>query len=537
MARIKDKHIFTLFILYMLSNLLMLLNTNGLYWDDWVLYSQPFKVIETMFNQVTGKAHLYEYIHQALSHIGNGIYPYRLATVALYYLSGLFLYWVLLSIRFISKQLAFYITLFFLILPVNAARVALIDMPYGVFLCVFFLAFWLLSNYLKNRSNVFLRLTILALFYLSFTINSLVVFYAVVLLYLLYQNQDECSPKASIPRQIWQMAIQYGDFVAAPLLFFFIKRTYFEPYGLYENYNALSWDYFIHHIVLNFILSVKTAFYDPLAQSIFISLRFPLVFAVISAFVFFLLFRKGIVLDSWGLKKSGGDVVLPPREILFEAPVIPLMRFGLLFFVLAVFPYIAVGKIPSLLRLDSRHQLLVPLGLSLCLCSVVLVIERINNRVGHAVLVLLIASCIVKNTYDQATYLRDWFYQIALEEHYKENPLIKSNHTFIVQSDLPLAEHRSMQFYEHNGRLRKVFGSDDRFMGDNLNEIKTYANYNAYPQYNFSHWNMSRPILVQIQQTSNVSSSLFLNLLFDMLHNGIVFRHDAKKLLRLNLSL
>ncbi len=75
-----------------------------------------------------------------------------------------------------------------MILPVNSARVALIDFPYGLFLALFFMAFWLLTCYFNSQHNLIFRIIILLLFYLSFVINSLLVFYAIVLLYIAYKN-------------------------------------------------------------------------------------------------------------------------------------------------------------------------------------------------------------------------------------------------------------------------------------------------------------------------------------------------------------
>ena len=95
-----------------------------------------------------------------------------------------------------------------------------------------------------------------------------------------------------------------------------------------------------------------------------------------------------------------------------------------------------------------------------------------------------------------------------------------------------------MQFYQHNGRLRKIFGNDLRFMGDNINEINTYANYKPYQHYNFSSWNRSDPVMITIQKDPehDITIKPFLKLLLGMLTDEIAFRREAKKLINMSVG-
>ena len=519
MSFIKDKNIQALFVIYLLSNLLLLLNINGIYWDDWVIFDQSFDEIKTMSNQLTGNTHLFEYIFWSLSHIGNGVLSYRVTTFVVYFLSGLFLFYILLSIKSISKQSAFYITLLFLILPVNSARIGLCVTHYGLFLCLFFLAFWLLTQYMNKQGGIFFRILILGLFYLSFFVSSLIVFYAVVLLYTLYIIQINSTSK-SYASSLKILFVRYPDFICLPILFFYIKTNYFVPYGLYENYNAISWDYFKQHIIENIQLSFKHAFYKPLSQAFIVVQRFWLLSLAAMGFLFLY------------LQKNRSTPSNNDGRLTF---ITLMMCLGLLFFVLAIFPYAAIGKVPSLFYFSSRHMLLVPLGLSLCLYSGILLIERKNRVLGQFVLIALLASCVIKNVHDQALYLKDWFYQVALEEHYKENTAIREHSTFFFRTNIPFANSRSMQFYEHNGRLRKVFGNDQRFMGDNLREINTYADHKPYKRYNFSTWTLSSPVIVNVQAepSHSITNNSFLKLLVCMLTDEAIFRYEAKQLITL----
>lgn len=518
---IEKKPIQTLFFLYLISNIFLLLNTQGIYWDDWVIYNQSFNEIKNLCNQLTGNSHLFEYIHQSLSDIGNGVAPYRITTFIVYFLAGLFLYFILLDIKTLSRTSAFYIALLFLILPVNNARIALCDLPYGLFLCVFFFAFWLLTQYINKNGPLLFRLTILLLFYLSFFVNSLLVFYAIVVFYTVYKITDgrlyltfDNFKSAAIT-----FIRRYLDFLILPILFFYIKTHYFAPYGLYKNYNSVSADYL--NILFKLLASLKTAFYDPLIQSFIISGRFWGLFFITFTFLYFYL-RKN----------------LPKVTTQTKQQAIHLLQLGFVFFTLAIFPYVTVGKLPVLSNFDSRHMLLTPLGISLVLYSLILLIQRRSTTFAHLILITIITSCILKNMHDQTQYLKDWFYQIALEEHYKTNDEIKNNTTFLFKSNIPWANNRSIQFYEHNGLLKQVFGNDKRFMGNNLRELQTYANYKQYERYNFSSWIMKPPILIAAHKAQNhdTTQKLFFHLLFCMFENDVIFRREAKQLITMDVE-
>ena len=507
---VKYRHVQTLFVLYLISNLLLVLNINGIYWDDWVLYHHSFDDIKIMTSQLTGDTHLFEFLFGGLNHIGNGVFSYRLTTFFIYFLSGLFLYFILLDIKSMSRNTAFYITLLFLILPINSARICLCVTQYGICLCLFFMSFWLLTRYMNKQGSFFFRLLILSLFYLSFMVSSLLVFYLIVLLYIIYKSPG---------RSLKSVLMKHIDFLCLPILFFYIKTHYFVPYGLYEHYNAISSDY--GTMVIDFLMSFKTAFYKPLSQAMVVALRFLFLSITAMSCLFFYLRKKLTINNEQELTSIGFMTGL-----------------GLLFFGLAIFPYVAVGKKPELLYFNSRHMLLIPLGMSLCLYSCILFIKRKYPVIAHSILIALLASCIIKNLHDQSQYLKDWFYQVAMEEHYKSNPLIKDHSTFLFKTNISFANQQSMQFYQHNGRLRKIFGNDLRFMGDNINEINTYANYKPYQHYNFSSWNRSDPVMITIQKDPehDITIKPFLKLLLGMLTDEIAFRREAKKLINMSVG-
>lgn len=99
--KVDTKSIARLFILYSISYIFLLLNTRGIYWDDWSL-NQSSEIVKSIFDQagfiVFGHLHLF------LKKIGNGIYIYRLINFFSYFIAGICLYYILQRIRFFDKN-------------------------------------------------------------------------------------------------------------------------------------------------------------------------------------------------------------------------------------------------------------------------------------------------------------------------------------------------------------------------------------------------------------------------------------------------
>ena len=124
------------------------------------------------------------YLHVAMLAIGP--WAYRVLTFFLMYASGLLIYRILELQKWIRNEDRLLIVILFLISPFYAARVALVDFPYTFCLFLFFLGWYLIG---KNC------LASLACFFLSFNMESLLVFYLLpVLDYFFRENNSGRLP-------------------------------------------------------------------------------------------------------------------------------------------------------------------------------------------------------------------------------------------------------------------------------------------------------------------------------------------------------
>lgn len=504
--------LFIIFGLYCLAYFLLLLNKAGFYWDDYFLHNHAAEDILKKFNYA-GLPY-FAYIHSFMGSLGNGIFPYRVGIFLVYLLSGIFLYYILSTVKGLSKNTISVITLIFLLLPVNNARIALIDFPYGLCLCLFFLAFWLLTQYLK-KPTILSRILILTIFFCSFLTNSLLIFYAIPLLYICYfsvfefaNTGESCKNWGSCFVKNFNMLFQrYGDFILLPIVFFILKNTYYNSHG-YNTIVPLK-------ILCNLIYSIKTSICKPMVDLILAAGSHPFGLIFLVFLVMYLNFFK--------------IVQVPKKQIWLW------MALGILFWVLAVFPYAAVNKIPDPGSFESRHMLLIPLGFSFMVYAFFLLLAKIDTDVATGMCIVFIASCIVKNIDDQVFFLKDWFYQVALEENYKTNAFLRNYTTFIFHSDVAWVNRRTINFCEHTVRLKNVFGDQTRLMVTDRAELVRLKQeqHNTTMSYCFyEDWNYSKPINIYAMTTPiDFNGSYFVKMLTLMYEDDVLFRAEAKKLL------
>ena len=511
------KNYIILFSVYLLANSLLLLNVNGIYFDDWILFNHEYNTLYKLFNNAHGLAGvIHAKLHNYVGNIGNGVFPYRILVFILYFLSGVFVYKILKNIQSIDKQNQFYLTLFFLLAPVYSARLFLIILPHTVFLSVFFAAFYLLSQYIKSP-KIWLRVVILALFFSSFIINSLLVFYAVPMLYLFYIGY--WHQPLSLFNKVRVFVVKNIDFMLLPIVFFVIKILYFNPSVANTNYNIITAGKLLL-VPFGVLASFYFSFILPIVES-FSVLHLAAVFIIL----YFLFYSR---------KQRNSNINLVQSYWFFVL--------GALLFALAIFPYVAVGKFPAD-TWGSRHQLLAPLGFAFMFYFLVnIVVKRfqLSQYIKIFILNAFVIIFVSQSIYQGYLYKKDWLYKSAIQQNFKDSDLIKNNTTFIVRKNLGevLVNESMLRSYEYTGTLRSAFGDDKRFMTFSNDELELYRSgrhdLKNNKHLNASNWNYQPPIYLNIDMeydpNSNYTFKRTLYLMYLELFNQQKFRQFVKQL-------
>ena len=382
--------------LYFIGYGLMFAYTSAYFWDDWFNY---FDVSLNEFRRSTGPFSGYNPIRVLFEgYLAENIPSlFRLLIFVLYPISAIFLLSVLKRATSLFPKEYYALALLFLLIPVNSSRTSMTHLGYAMTHCAFFVGWWLFS--LKRRWWTFILS--LGFFLMSFDTASFLVFMAIPLLHSYFEHREKGGPFVTWIKRNFV-------FVLSPIAYWFI-----EP------------------IINPTLDSVRAAYYTPSLSGIIRGLVVGMLVTLIAGY--FVLIRGW----RYGTHRGGLQVLV-----------------GLLITWLGMFPYMALGHFPNLNALligfvpgasdwDSRHQLLMPLGLGLVIVGV---LNFLNPaRLWAGVLIVCGLSTVLNLTFSQEYYL-DSIKTQRIIEAFRLNPDVK-------EFDMALIDDQALRF---NARGRAI---------------------------------------------------------------------------------
>lgn len=417
-----NKKYILLFIFYSISHIWIFLILDSLFWDDWSIYNANPQVIKNMFSMYGTP--IIGYLHIFLLKIGPPIY--KLLTFLIFFINGILLDKILKRNEFISENNRFFICLLFLVSPFNIARVTLICFPYTFCSFLFFLAWYLLPNK---------RFISLILFLFSFTTNSLLVFYCLPIIEIFYTHYkfNKNNILKFIKRNLF--------FIISPFIFYFIKIYFFNPKGIYEGYNS------------NF--EIKNLLTTPLLQIndlIEFKSAYILLIPIIVLFLSYIFYKyipiKENLEDYYHFKK--------------------ILLFGLLSTFCALFPYWILNHTPAFTDWNSRHQLLMPLGISVLITAI---LSRYEIKSRRILLSLFITIFLIINLTNYLSLVNDFAKQNQIIKIISNSRDLDDSNIVIFQDQTVNAFDRVYRNNEWQGILNKSLPEKNLIGVNSFNKI------------------------------------------------------------------
>lgn len=418
---------------------------DAVYWDDWTLYRMDrLDVIDT-FRQQNFISIYVGHIHNIF--MGIGLWLYKLVTFLAIFFTAVFLDLILRKFHYLDKNLRVCIVLLFLSLPFYWARVAMIDMIYTLCVFLFFSA-----SYFYWTS----RILSLILFFLSFTTNSLLVFYAIPFLSFYYlANKDAYLNVESL----FRFSIKHIDFILLPFVFFAIKNLYFQPYGIFDGYNQ-------HFGIQNLFTSAAKTLID----------LFQLEARLINVLIAYLVIYKLVFKFKLFSLSSANS----------SKKTINLYYLGLFFLLMAVFPYWILGHVTKFSEWTSRHQLLMPLGTAFIFTGLIFATKLAYRRIIAS---LIFSICFVLNFSTYVSLYYDWKKQVQIIDQFRNNDVIKNSNVILI-SDATVKSNaldRVYRVYEWNGLMEAAFGDQKRIgmsysEHDDFTKGRSFKGYSTDPE-------------------------------------------------------
>jgi hypothetical protein len=473
-AASRGLQIFVLITLYSLSNFLMLLN-HGVFWDDWIWVHLDRG---TLLNGCAQLGYpLLGYLHLALRHLG--IEAYRGVTFVAFLVASVAVFGTLCRIEKLNDRQRLFLALVFALFPANSSRIAICTVHSSIAYAVFFAGVWLFAEF-TVRGTVRLRLSSLALIALaSYFVNSLLFFCILVPVFFVYVGPDHSSVRAVIAR-----LRRIPEFLILPPAVFSVKLLS-KPFGEYAGYNDISL-----RALAGSPRGIAVAFKWSFIREILHCLRLP--FRSWTTFCVTILL---VAIIGWLLRRV--QALAPgaaPERFNVRGYFFNLLV-GASIFVLAVMPYLAVGKIPGVINWGSRHQLLEPLAAA-WLIVFGLDLPFGQRRVQAYLLTMLLAIFMLGNIDYLTQFQADAYKQESLLCHFRSNPAIREGNSFVVddQTHYLDANERTYAFYEYSGMFYLVFGRQTRY-ATNLMAREPFADVRQYlsPFYLLSEFHGSPP--------------------------------------------
>ncbi len=437
-----------LLLAYLAAWGLLLLNTGFVYWDDWILLHHDAATRDAFYALVAAPQK--GMMHNLLQEIGNGVFIYRILVFLAYAVVAACFLWILRHVRQAEPGYPLLIALLAAVYPANQARIALIDLPYGLTLAAFFLA-TVLAMVGEYRHTLVPRIAALVLFAFSFFTKSLLVYYLVPILLLVYVSRATLLTGGS-----WQSCgrlIRWGfthlDYALLPIAFFLLTNRYLAPNTIYEGYNAVTPGALPEALVASTRSLLNLSWFPAVRWFGEPPLRHILVASSLLAASAWL---------AWSLLRQARARRLEPGWL-----VVLVVGAGLL--LLAILPYHVVNKTPAFDDWLSRHQLLMPFGCAILLVAFCrLVLPGQLARRGIMVLVLIGALLAAR---DLLWYYADGVRQVGVIAALRANDDIRAAQNQVVLFEDRAGDTNAMgrfyRFYEYSAFLRRAFGDASRF--------------------------------------------------------------------------
>ena len=340
---------------YILSYGFMLIYAGSFFWDDWINY------FEKNSSQVQNKVSFsgFDPIRLRMEGWITEVNPaiFQLLIFLMFPISAFFLFKVLAKNRHLSRIEALSISALFLLLPVNSARASMTLFMYSFCHLCFFAAWWLM----ELRRRWWTVVLAIALFVLSFDTASFLLFITVPLLNSLLNARVNSK---EIQRWIGKNLL----FVVLPVIYWFLEPK------------------------LNPVLDpVRLAYWTPSKSG---STRGLIVGIIILIFATYL-----IAFKKFRYAEQRGPIQFLVGVFLIWIGMFPYMTLG-------HFPNLSsilIGFVPGASDWDSRHQLLMPLGMGIAIIGAI-------NYFGSSKLVRGVAavcsiSILINFTIQQDYYL------------------------------------------------------------------------------------------------------------------------------------
>ena len=442
----KYRYHYIIIVAYALVTHGLLLLNDGVYWDDWLLHTN-WSNLYSLFAG-SGGIPTTAYFHWLMGYLPHTIFCYKLVAFLSITFSGILVYSICNELKFTSRTESLFVALLSLSYPAFQVSMASINTPspfyYFVFLLACFLA--LRSERKSGVPRYSLRVGALALWFLSFTVNSLLVFYYGFLLVLILQAKQ--SQNMSVKHVFTKFLLRRLDYVLLPVLYWVVARVFFPHYGLNSDENQFSLS--LLGITSVYETFIKNAIYAQTSIAVKNMLVYPTIF--LSLGLLAVIWICSIILSR---TRNLPSPKVATRTFLF---------FGVVLLALGIFPYAAVGKAASVHEWETRHALLVALPMAVIFVGLTRPLlankSAYLSRLGLLCLMILLLAFTLSSISNYFSWQARWVKDQSIMQNLAMTENADEISVFWVDDQFQVGGDRLYRFYEWASIFKSVWGNE-----------------------------------------------------------------------------
>ena len=491
----------------------LLLFNDGIYWDDWLTLGYLKNGDWQSLSEQTSEMGLplLGYFQWSLKLLN--IYAhYKVIAFLLIYTAAVLIYKTSINLCVLTGMESLLLAIIFIAFPAYQVSVLFCTLNYLFCLTLFYLAIYIYVKSLggKRLGLVWaLRLAAAVIFFISFNLNSLLVFFYAFLM-LMFCNQKSRGAGLWV-EELSSFIKANWLFIILPVAYWVLRATFTPPHGLYANYHSLNtsiWQIFYlstSFIRVSLFGQLFSAISD-LGDHVMIWLGVILVANVTYVYLYQRRGKRNATLESWFNSKLA----------------IATFVFGLITLICATFPYAAVGLSPEFTGFGTRHNVLISLPFAILMISVFRIysqsygqlddISKIKFKRNQLLIIcsLVFAFALSCNHYYiswEARAIKDRAFMHALQS----NPQLKNYSIYWIDDKFLTSVANEYSYYEYSSMFKEVWGGESRiglpisYLVDNPGGVST-GSFNLIHRYNLSEFDLNgKAIVLIIKSRENYS--------------------------------
>jgi hypothetical protein len=389
------------------------------------------------------------------------IFLYKAVVILAVYFIAILAYLIALGSGYLSEKEALLVAIFSQLLPIATVTTIFTYSTYynafALFLLATYLFVWMETK--RGFQHAFVRGLSLCIYFVAFTLNSLLVLYAgafllVYMVRLRIEDQHVCNRRFAV-KSFKVFCKSRIDFTLLPIIYWAWKKIFTPKSGLYGSYNAF--DLSPKHLVKNTYHFVADGFVLPLAKSI----------GSIHSYAMLVVTICSLLIVWVYLKFAGRSNQITRNEPVNDHGSWKLVGFGFFLLVCGALPYILVGKSP-MSGVLMRNAILMQLPLSVMLVGAWRVLQSraitvAKTNVATVALLILFVLFISRWWENYAAWQARTAKDIAVTQYLTKNPQWANFSVYWIEDKFLLqGSDADYGFADYTAQFRMLWGGQTR---------------------------------------------------------------------------